>query len=71
MKSRRFSQVRISGVDHDNVNRMIVAALGCNLGWGIIDAVMYLMGVLSGRSYNLLLLRQVRTGQPRRGTSAP
>jgi VIT1/CCC1 family predicted Fe2+/Mn2+ transporter len=59
--------LRISGVDNDSVNRMLVAALGCNLAWGIIDAVMYLMGILTERSHNLLLLRQVRTVSPEAG----
>src|SRR5215472_1485508 len=58
---------RALGADHDSVNRMLVAALGCNLAWGIIDAVMYLMGILSERSHNLLLLRQVRAVSPEAG----
>jgi hypothetical protein len=58
---------RITGADHDSVNRMLFAALGCNLAWGIIDAVMYLMEILSERSHNLLLLRQVRAADPERG----
>jgi hypothetical protein len=28
---------------------MLIGALGCNLAWGIIDAVFYLMGTLSER----------------------
>ena len=58
---------RITGGDHDSVDRMLVAALGCNLAWGIIDAVMYLMLILSQRSHNLLLLRQVRAVGPEEG----
>src|SRR5262252_821582 len=27
---------RITGADHDDVHRMLLAALGCNLAWGII-----------------------------------
>ena len=30
-----------------DVRAMLIAALGCNLAWGIIDAVMYLMGCLA------------------------
>jgi hypothetical protein len=58
---------RITGADHDSVHRMLIAALGCNLAWGIIDAVMYLMAILSQRSHNLLLLRQVRAVSPEKG----
>jgi VIT1/CCC1 family predicted Fe2+/Mn2+ transporter len=46
---------------------MLIAALGCNLAWGIIDGVMYLMAILSQRSHNLLLLRQVRAVSPEKG----
>jgi len=58
---------RAVGADHDDVDRMLLAALGCNLAWGIIDAVMYLISVLSQRGHNLLLLRDVRDAEPDRG----
>jgi len=58
---------RATGADHDDVNRMLLAALGCNLAWGIIDAVMYLISVRSQRGHNLLLLRDVRAAEPDRG----
>ena len=48
---------RASGWDHDDLKRMLVAALGCNLAWGVIDAVMYLIAALSQRGHNLMLLR--------------
>ena len=32
------------------VRDMLVGALGCNLAWGIIDAIMYLMGCLAERA---------------------
>jgi hypothetical protein len=37
---------------------MLVGALGCNLAWGIIDAVMFLMGTKGARG---LAARTVRT----------
>lgn len=58
---------RALGADHDDVKRMLVAALGCNLAWGIIDAVMYLMGTLSQRGHNLMLLRSIQTASPEEG----
>jgi len=58
---------RASGADYDEVGRMLLAALGCNLAWGVIDAVMYLIAVLSQRGHNLLLLRNVRTAEPDQG----
>jgi VIT1/CCC1 family predicted Fe2+/Mn2+ transporter len=40
---------------------MLLGALGCNLAWGIIDAIMYLMGCLAERARSLATLRAVRT----------
>jgi VIT1/CCC1 family predicted Fe2+/Mn2+ transporter len=39
---------------------MLLGALGCNLAWGIIDALFYLMGSLAEKSRNLLTYRRVR-----------
>ena len=33
----------------EGVRTMLLGALGCNLAWGIIDAVLYLMGRLADR----------------------
>lgn len=58
---------RVTGADHDSVDRMLLAALGCNLAWGIIDAVMYLLAALSQRGHNLKLLSDVRAVSPEKG----
>jgi hypothetical protein len=42
------------------VRTMILAALGCNLAWGIIDAGLYVLGCIDERARNLLTLRAVR-----------
>jgi VIT1/CCC1 family predicted Fe2+/Mn2+ transporter len=39
---------------------MLVGALGCNLAWGLIDAVFYLMGSLAEKSRGLSTLRAAR-----------
>jgi VIT1/CCC1 family predicted Fe2+/Mn2+ transporter len=39
---------------------MLIAALGCNLAWGIIDGVMYLMGCLADDGRELQTLRSLR-----------
>src|SRR5512147_3103901 len=43
----------------EEVRTMMLTALGCNLAWGLVDAVMYLIGTLTGRARNLTLLRMV------------
>ena len=42
------------------VRTMLLGALGCNLVWGIIDAIMYLMGCLAERARSLATFRAVR-----------
>jgi hypothetical protein len=43
-----------------DIREMLLGALGCNLAWGIIDGVMYLMACLSERGQEILTLRGVR-----------
>ena len=42
------------------VRTMLLGALGCNLAWGVIDGVFYLMGCLAEKSRLVLTLRAVR-----------
>src|SRR5262249_39610621 len=42
------------------VRVMLLAALGCNLAWGIIDAITYLMGCLADQARSLSTFRAVR-----------
>jgi hypothetical protein len=42
------------------VRTMLIGALGCNLAWGVIDGVLYLMGRSAERWRQLLTLRAVR-----------
>ena len=42
------------------VRTMLIGALGCNLAWGLIDAIMYLMGSLSERATSLRVVMAVR-----------
>ncbi len=43
-----------------DVRTMLIGAIGCNLAWGLVDAVMYLMSNLIERSRGLLTLRTLR-----------
>src|SRR5258708_17620190 len=42
------------------IHAMFIAALGCNLAWGLVDAVMYLVRTITDRGRLLTLLRSVR-----------
>jgi hypothetical protein len=47
--------------ERTEVATMLIGALGCNLAWGIIDGVLYLMGTLAEKGRGVLTLRAVRT----------
>ena len=44
----------------EEIRTMLVGAIGCNLAWGIIDAVMYLFANIAERGRAILALRAVR-----------
>lgn len=44
---------------HDEVRSMLYAALGCNLAWGLADAVIYLIATLTERHRGDTLLRRL------------
>jgi VIT1/CCC1 family predicted Fe2+/Mn2+ transporter len=44
----------------EDVQVMLIGALGCNLAWGIIDAVFYLMGCLADRGRAIISLKALR-----------
>jgi len=39
---------------------MLIGALGCNLAWGVIDAIFYLITTLGLRGHGVLVLRRLR-----------
>jgi hypothetical protein len=50
----------IAEAGRDDVRTMLIGALGCNLAWGIIDGVLYLMGCLADKGRDLMTYRTVR-----------
>jgi len=50
----------VAEADRAEVRTMLVAALGCNHAWGIIDGVLYLMGCLSDQGRGIRALRALR-----------
>lgn len=44
----------------EDVRVMLIGAIGCNLAWGLIDAVIFLMTSLTERARGLATLREVR-----------
>jgi VIT1/CCC1 family predicted Fe2+/Mn2+ transporter len=50
----------IADAGRDDVRVMLIGALGCNVAWGLIDAVLYLMGCLAERGRDHETYRAVR-----------
>jgi VIT1/CCC1 family predicted Fe2+/Mn2+ transporter len=53
----------IATAGREDVRAMLIGALGCNVAWGIIDGILYLMGALAEESRNLMALRAVRASR--------
>lgn len=51
----------VAEAGRDDVRTMLIGALGCNLAWGIIDGVLYLMGCLAEQRRDLMTYRAVRS----------
>jgi len=46
-----------------NVQELLVATIGCNVAWGIIDAVLFILGTTFYRSRRLRLFRQIKAAK--------
>jgi len=49
----------VAQAGRDDVHAMMLAAIGCNLAWAIVDAIMYLLARLAENSRNLFTLRAI------------
>jgi hypothetical protein len=50
----------VAEAGREDVRVMLIGALGCNLAWGIIDGVFYLMGCLAERGQALRAYRAIQ-----------
>ena len=51
--------ISIATAGHEDMRSITIAALGCNLAWGLVDAVMYLIRTATERSRNRVLSTQI------------
>ena len=56
--------VSASAAGKDDISELLWAALGCNLAWGLVDAIMYLMDDIIGRARNINQLIKIRQTEP-------
>lgn len=46
--------------DEAGVRQLLYAALGCNIAWGIIDGIMYVMNCMTARAEKALLIEAIQ-----------
>jgi hypothetical protein len=55
----------------EEIRTLVVGMIGCNIAWGLVDAVMFLMASLTERGHNLLTIRAVHgAASPEAGHAA-
>jgi len=55
--------ISVSTAGKQNLRELIWAALGCNLAWGLVDAIMYLMDTLIGRARHIMQLQKIKAAK--------
>jgi len=53
--------INILEANRTDVRDTLIAALGCNIAWGLVDAVMFILGTLAERGRNKRILHFVQT----------
>jgi VIT1/CCC1 family predicted Fe2+/Mn2+ transporter len=54
-----IGSLSIATAGRDEMRTVTIAALGCNVAWGLVDAVMYLVRTASGRARNRTLATRI------------
>src|SRR5262245_61083601 len=47
--------------DRAEVRSLLIGVIGCNIAWGLVDAVMFLMSALTERGHGLITVQAVRS----------
>lgn len=56
--------ISVSSAGEQEVGQLLWAALGCNIAWGIVDGIMYLMDTLIGRANKVKILNLLKQSKP-------
>lgn len=62
--------ISVSSPGAQDVRTLLFAALGCNLAWGLVDAVMYLVRTQVSRGHRFAVLRSIRAAADPSGANA-
>jgi VIT1/CCC1 family predicted Fe2+/Mn2+ transporter len=52
--------ISAASAGREEIKTMFIGALGCNLAWGIVDAIMYILNTLGARGRELRMARHIR-----------
>ncbi len=55
--------VSVATSGRDDIRTMLWSALGCNIAWGIVDGLMFLMSIILERGHSLRILKALKTTQ--------
>lgn len=55
--------ISVASADREEVRSVLVGAIGCNLAWGLVDGVMYLLTLVIERGRTLAIGRAVRASR--------
>lgn len=55
--------ISVTTADREEVRAVLYGALGCNVAWGIVDAVMYLMAIVIERGRSHTIQRAVKASK--------
>jgi VIT1/CCC1 family predicted Fe2+/Mn2+ transporter len=53
--------VSVATSGQDDIRTMLWSALGCNVAWGIVDGLMYLMSIILERGHSLRILQSMKS----------
>jgi VIT1/CCC1 family predicted Fe2+/Mn2+ transporter len=59
--------VSMATSERQEIETMLAAALGCNIAWGLVDAVMYLVRTITERGRMFTLVRSIRAADAETG----
>lgn len=55
--------ISVSTDAREDVRQLLWAALGCNVAWGLVDAIMYLMNIAVERGHSLTVIKNIKTSE--------
>jgi hypothetical protein len=55
--------ISVSSAGEQDVGQLLWAALGCNVAWGLVDGIMYLMDAQIGRTYKVKIMNLIKCSE--------